>query len=296
MSLLPAVLLAMGALALWVPDYLSAPERWHELLLTQLLLVANAIMLSALLYQGKATRSFTALPVPLMIITVAVLPDWRCGWLLQVWIAVMLLFLFMMQQMADNQSPNGYVFFFTLVLSVLSLWLPDALWCIVYLWAVVVMMGAFSLRTLLASAIGLVVFIFYYQIAHYFGWSVEWGWSSLLPRSWMAKVMSLHDIITVAVVLVATFAITFVTFRRSSYGFVSTRMLLYHCVMLYLMVIPLVLFFRPDGGGIHALLAVATPAVTGIYLLQTESESRGITFILYFLVALALYAPLNLFG
>lgn len=295
MSLLPAVLLAIGALALWVPDYLSAPERWHELLLTQLVLIANAIMLSALLYQGKASRSFTALPVPLMIFTVAALPQLRSGWLLQLWIGVLLLFLFTMQQLADNQPPNGYVFFFSLVLCILSLWLPDALWCIVYLWAVVLMMGAFSLRTIMASAIAMAVFVFYYRIAGFFGWSMEWGCSSLLSRSWLATVMPLHDTIAIAFVLVATFAITFAAFRRSLYGFISTRMLLYHCVMLYLIVTPLVLLCRPDGGGIHALLAIATPAVTSIYLLQKESESRGITFILYIIGALALYAPTNLF-
>ena len=296
MSLLPAVLLAIGALALWVPDYRSAPERWPELMCTQLLLAANAVLLSVLLYQGKASRSFTALPVPLMILTVAVLPQLRYSWLLQLWIAVLLLFLFFIQQLAENQSPNGHVFFTSLVLCILSLWLPDALWCIVYLWGVVLMMGALSLRTILASAMAVAVFVFYYQIAGYIGWSVEWAWSSILSRSWMASALPLHDIITIAVVLIATFVITFATFRRSLYGFVSTRKLLYYCVALYLIVTPLVLFYRPDGGGIHALLAIATPAVTSIYLLQKESESRGITFLLYIIVALALYATPCIFS
>ena len=277
---------------MWIPDYVNNSEQWIDLMLTQLLVIANAIFLSIVLYQAKASRSYSALPIPLMILTTAVLPDMRSTWLLQLWMFIILMFLFLMQQLSENQSPNSYVFFVSLLLCILTIWIPDAVWCLLYLWLVVLQCSAFSLRTIFASAIAVAVFAIYYGIAYHLGWVSELPLDSLLDRSWFADYASVRHLVSVSVVLVSTFAIMFASFRRSSYDFVSTRMLLYHCAMLYIVATPFILLSKPEGAVMHAMLALATPAVTGIYLLQKESESRGITFLLYVLVALALYAPI----
>ena len=275
---------------MWVPDYLHTPELWLDLLLAQVLVTVNAVFLAILLYQAKASRSFTGLPIPLMILAVAVLPQMRYYWLLQLWVFVILLFLYLMRDASDSQPPNGYVCFISLALCVLALWTPDTLWCIVYLWLVMLLSSAFSLRTIMASAIAVGVFAFYYGIAYYLGWVGEWSFDALLNRSWFAQNIPAHEVVTLAAVLIGTFAIAFAAFRRSSYGFVSTRMLLYHSVLLYLVATPLIVYDHPEGGVMCAMMAVATPAITSIYLLQKESESRGITFLVYVLAAVGLYA------
>lgn len=274
---------------MWIPDYLCAQQLWVDLMITQIMVVVNAVFLAVLLYQAKASRSFTALPVPLTILTIAALPEMRFDWVWQLWIFTILLFLYLVQDVSDTQSPNGYIFFTSLILCVLSLWIPDASLTILYLWLVVLFYSAFSLRTIFASAIAVAVFAFYYAIAYYLGWTDEWSWIGLIERTWLGYSVSAQWMLTIVVALAGTLAIAFAAFRRSSYGFVSTRILLYHSAALYLVAIPFVLFPAADGGAMHAMLALAIPAITSIYLLQQESESRGITFLVYLLVAFALY-------
>lgn len=275
---------------MWVPDYVHMPAVWDELLLTQAGVLFNAVYLSVLLYQARASKSISFLPAPLFILTVAVLPGMRCHWQLQLWILAVLLFLHLVLHTGDHEAPNGYVFFFSLLLCILSPWIPDALWFVPYAWVVVLMFGRLSVRTLLASVIAAAVFAVYYGAAVYFGMVDDWSFmTTLFPRSWFAWNADVPDILSVVIVLLATIAIAASSFLRSSYGFVSTRMLLNHFVALFVIAVPFILFVRPASADTVAMAALAAPAVTGIYLLQKESESRGITFLAYVLVALALY-------
>ena len=65
-------------------------------------------------------------------------------------------------------------------------------------------------------------------------------------------------------------------------------MLLYHAVLTGLLSSPLIVFTTANEG-IWLLLPLSLSTTAGIYMLQHESESRGVSLILYLAGAVALY-------
>lgn len=288
MPLLTALLLSVCALAMWTVDYIRMPELWRSLMVTQILATSCAVLLCMTLYRAKATAHFTLLPAVLYIVAVAVYPYLRLHWHPQLVIGILLFFLYSTRDMTDSHEPNGLVFFVTILLCLATLVLSDALWCIPMIWIVVLLQGLFTLRTVLASVLAVVLVAIYYTLAMYLGWAEGWNFSVLFDREWLTDLMPLCMSCSVAVMMVAFLVIAGFTFRRSSYDLVSTRMLLYHVVMWGLLTAPLILFttVEPDS---WSMLPFTLSAVTSIFLLQKQSEARGITFIAYMAGTVALY-------
>ena len=283
-----AFLLLVCALGMWGVDYARLPEQGLTVLITQLLTLLNAGLLCSVLYRAKAAQHFSLVPALLYILTIAVFPYLRVHWHPQVLALLRLFFLFLTRDMSDDNEPNGILFFVTILLSITAAFAPDALWCIMYLWIVVLVLDCFSLRTVLASLLAVGLCAIYYFFAVYLGWIQLNDWSVLIQRTWFAQLLQ-PAVITVVFILLAGFLmVSGATFRRSSYDLVSTRMLLYHIVMLGLFATPLVLMAAPEPNFL-ALLVLSIAGTTGIFLLQIESESRGITLLLYGIVSVALY-------
>lgn len=300
MHLPTALLLSVGALAMWTVDYIRTPEQWFALLLAQILVILNAGLLCAVLYRAKAASHFSLMPAVLYIVAVAVYPYLRLHWQPQLIVLLLLFFLFMTRDIFGGQNgnmgnngldanePNSLVFFVTILLCLTSLLVPDALWCIAFLWIVVLLQGAFSFRTVLASLLAVALVCVYYVLAIYTGWVDMWDYAQLFDRQWLGYEQPACITTSVLIMMPAFLLITAGAFRRSSYDLVSTRMLLYHVVMLGLFAAPLILLAaaRQD---IIVLLPLSLAATTGIFLLQKESETRGVTLLLYLLGAVTMY-------
>ena len=281
-------MLSVCALGMWTVDYIRVPDRWLSLLLTQIFVVVNAGLMSATLYRAKATSRFSLLPALLYITAIAVFPYLRVHWQPQLLIGVLLFFLYATRDMSDTHEPNGLVFLITLLLCLIALIIPDTLWCIVFLWIVVLLQGAFTFRTVMASVLAVALVSAYYVLAIYAGWAQEWSFSPLYERRWLWQDNPACVTVTVIVMLVAFLYMTGGAFRRSSYDLVSTRMMLYHVVMWGLLSALLIVLTsaQPDC---WVLLPFTLSAVAGIYFMQKESESRGVTLLLYLVGAVALY-------
>ena len=273
---------------MWVVDYIRTPEAGWTIFSTQILVLFNAVLLSMTLYRAKATAHFSLLPAILYILAVGVFPFLREHWQPQLTVTILLFFLYMTRDMTDSHEPNGLVFFVTLLLCLVALFSPDALWCIVFLWLVVLLQGSFTFRTIAASLLAVALVAVYYILAMYLGWMELWNYYVLLDRRWFGSVYPLCIIVTVTTMMIAFLLAAGGAFRRSSYDLVSTRMLLYHVVFIGLLSAPLILLSAvyPDC---WLLLPLALAATTSIYLLQKQSESRGITLLLYITGAVALY-------
>ena len=273
---------------MWIPDYLRQPESGLQVLLAQLLAVLNGLLLCATLYRAKAASHFSLLPAVLYVLATAVFPFLRVHWQPQLPIAILLFFLYITRDMSDTHEPSGLVFFVTLLLCLSALLVPDAVWCISFLWIVVLLQGTFTLRSILASVLAVVLVSVYYALAMYIGWAEVWDYGQLLDRHWFGLDQPACIIAAVAVMLPAFIVIAVCAFQRSTYDLVSTRMLLYHVVILGLLSSPLILLSaaRQDC---WALLPCSLAAATGIYLLQKETESRGVTLLIYIIGAIALY-------
>lgn len=288
MSIPMALLLLVCALAMWVIDYVRMPDQWLSILIAQSLVVLCAVLLCVVFFRAKASGHFSLLPALLYVVAIGVCPYLRMHWQPQLLSAALLLFLLATRDLSDTHEPNGLVFFFTLLLCSIALVVPDALWCIVLLWIVVLLQGAFSPRTVLASVLGATLVAIYYLLAMYFGLVEMWDLSVLFDRRWFAYDVPVCLIVTTVVMLFAFVTIAVGAFRRSSYDLVSTRMLFYHVVIWGLLSTPLLLFMaaRPDY---WVMLPFSLSSTTGIYLLQKKSETRGVTLLLYLVGAVSLY-------
>lgn len=288
MSTSVALLLLMCSLGLWAVDYYCAPEAWGYTLLTQSLTLLNALLLCSLLYRAKASSRFSLLPAVLYLLAVAVFPFLRVHWAPQVPAMLVLLFLFFTHNIPDDHEPNAIVFFISLLLCLDAFVTPDALLCIVYLWVVVLIQGCLSLRTILASLLAAGLCGVYYWMAVIIGWAEPFDWMVIFRREWLALVQPVLYVASIGTMYVAFLCIASGAFRRSSYDLVSARMSLYHIVMLGLLSTPLILLAAAQQDSL-ALLPLSLAGVTGIYLLQKESESRGITLLIYIVGAVTMY-------
>ena len=286
---LPAALsLLVGALCMWIVDYIRTPELWLTIFSAQMLVLLNAILLCMTLYRAKATAHFSLLPAVLYVLAVGVFPFLREHWQPQLTVAILLFFLYMTCDMTDAHEPNGLVLFVTLMLCLAALLSRDAVWCIVFLWIVVLLQGSVTLRTIVASLLAVALVSAYYLLAIYFGWEEQWNFSVLFDRHWFGSIYPACVSASVVCMMIAFLLATSGAFQRSSYDLVSTRMLLYHVVFIGLLSAPLILFSAvyPDY---WLLLPLALASTTSIYLLQKQSESRGITLLVYITGAVALY-------
>lgn len=291
MSLPVAIALLVGVLGMWSVDYIRQSEQWGSILLAQSLSLMNALLLSSVLYRAKATAHFSLIPAILYLVTTAIFPYLRMHWAPQVLVMVIALFLLVTRDMSDDHEPNSVLFLITVLLCATAFIVPDALWCIAYLWVAVLIQGGFSLRSVVATLLGAVMCAIYYQLFVYMGWMPAVDWSVLWTRQWFAD-MQPAQIVTAVVALLAGFLyVSGAAFRRSSYDLVSTRMLLYQTVMLGLMTAPLILLSSAQSDSL-CLMPLSMAGTAGIYLLQTKSESRGITLLVYLVGAVTLYLTL----
>ena len=286
-----ALLLLVGALAMWSVDYARVPEQWFATLTAQSLTLISGVLLCMVLYRAKATPHFSLLPAILYVAAVGVLPSLRQHWQPQLISLVLLFFLYMTRDMSDSHEPNGLVFSVSLMLCLAALIVPDAVWCIVLLWIVVFLQGAFTFRTILASLLAVVLVAVYYVLAMYIGWTDVWDYNALLDRQWVGDIEPTAVTVTLIVMIATFLVVTGGAFRRSSYDLVSTRMLFYHVVLLGLLSAPLILFMTPRPDSL-VLLPTALAATTGIFVLQKSDEARGVALIIYLPTALTLYLVL----
>ena len=288
-----ALILLLCALGMWIVDYVRTPEQWSAILTAQLLAAACGLGLCIVLYHAKAAEHFSLMPAILYVAAIGVIPYLRIHWQPQLISAVLLYFLFATRDTKDNHEPNGQVFLVTVLLCVTALWVPDALWCIVYLWIVMLLQGAFSPRTIMASLLGIALVGIYYAVAVYMGIAEIWDYHALFDRNWLGVDTPSSVTVVTGIMIAGFLTAASGAFRRSLYDLVSTRMLLYHVVMLGLVSLPLTLWTtaQPDC---RALLPLALSATTSIYLLQQESETRGVSLLVYLTGAGALYTWLLL--
>lgn len=273
---------------MWTVDYVRLPELWRTILGAQAMVAVNGLLLCLTLHRAKASGHFSLIPAVLYVAATGVYPYLREHWQPQLIAAILLLFLYATRNLADSHEPNNLVLLMTVLLCVVGLWIPDALWCIAMLWIVVLLQGMFTFRTIVASVLGIGLVGVYYAVALYMGWAEGWDYWALYDRRWIGFQAPACIIVSIVIMYLGFLGVTSGAFRRSSYDLVSTRMLLYHVVLLGLLSTPLILLPTPHPDSL-VLLPTALSSTAGLYLLQKQSEDRGVTLLLYIVITAALY-------
>ena len=288
MSIPMALVLLVCASGMWVIDYIRMPELWGTILGSQLLTLVSGLLLCMTLYRAKISDNFSLLPAVLYVSAVGIFPYLREHWEPQLIAVILLLFLYATRDMTNSHEPNSLVMLMTILLCVTALWVPDAMWCILMLWLVVLLQGTFSLRTIMASLLGIILVGIYYAILLYYDIAEKWDYATLVDREWFGQSLPACITGTVGIMYAGFLGLASGAFIRSSYDLVSARMLLYHAVLTGLLSSPLIAFTATNQG-IWVLMPLSLSATAGIYMLQRESESRGVSLIMYLTGAAALY-------
>ena len=254
-----AIALSVGVMCGWIPDFLQPNADYLSLSLTMAGTLANAFLLLYLTRTTTITRQKDILPVPLYLLTVTAFPSVHTAWRLQV--AVLLLTSAVLiihgAYRKENTAHDGFLA--TALVAIASLFVPQVIFFVPFVWLAYTLLRAMRLRTFLASLIALAVFGIYLALAVYlFGWECpyvhvfEWNETPMLTY-WILLAFHIAFLVAAAVRI-----------DRDS----TTQQAL---------LILLFLFFLPA--------ATAT-----LFFRQRDSLSRGLCFLMYLLFLCVSYA------
>ncbi len=166
-----AILLSVGCLGFWVPDFLAPlTGGWGALVATLLLTFVNAFFFVILIYQRGVTRKLEGLPFVLYVLAISVLPTLHTQWILQIVLLLFQLILHLVMSAYRREQAVEPAFLASLLLCVAALFLPDVLFLLPILWTIFIVQKAMSLRVFLASMVGVVLVWLYAYLFKYLGW------------------------------------------------------------------------------------------------------------------------------
>lgn len=280
------ILLSMGALCMWIPDFFSDSILWIP---TLSLTIWNAVLLMYLLYKTGVTRTRTSLPIFVYPLVVGVIPALHTQWEGQLSVTVLQFILILLYNAFRNPMAVHESFVSTLLLALASLAQPDIVILLPIVWIGFAIQRSFSLRVLLASLIAAAVFAIYLFI---FIWFVPDVFAVVSPSEAFARTIIKRDVWLVLTYL-CVFAVVFVVMSFIGYTRENTHaqslVLMLTMILvsgLVLMIFPPVLF--------SSLMPIAAFAVAGLaaYVFssqRSESVATGIIFLLFLILSVTTY-------
>ncbi len=277
-----AIMLSVGCLALWIPDFISETgERW-SLIGCMFCCVLNAVTLSFIFLQRGVTRHFSGLPIFFYLLFISLFPALHSLWIGQVAVFGIQLILLLVLQTYRKQEPVRLAFSTSIFLGLVTLMMPDNILLFPILWLMFVIHRAMSLRVFLASLIGASVVLIYSVISHYL------HWIDFLPISLCAARSPLTHFPISSIVLVG-WGLFFTIGDTLHQNREKTAITIFvWCLILLFMVCGVMTFFPPAY--FVSLLPVLILSVAGLasyFFLVRETMASGAIFLL-FIISLAL--------
>lgn len=285
-SWLVGILLSVVTLSLWIPDFISISASAIPFVVSTLLLtIINAVLLMYLIYITGITRTRTPLPIYIYMTLVGSLPVLHTQWESQLSVLVLQIILIILHNSFRNPSAVEASFVSTLLLALTSLWQPDVVFLLVFVWIGFSIQRSFSLKVMLASLIAIAVFTIYVFLFRWFApdlfavVSLPEAFSRCLVGSGMWLPMSYVALSAVVFVVMSFAGFTRENTHAQSLVLFLTIILVFAGV---LMLFP-PLFFS-------SLMSVAAYAVAGLaaYLFcARQSVAVGVIFILFITISIA---------
>lgn len=199
------MLMLVGCLVLWLPDFSGSREaiefvgllipHWLLASFCLLLTIGCGMALSTLFFYAYATRTRSLFTTFLYLLTVSSLPELHCDILAQVSAFVYILLLGSLMSMYKNPRAVTAAYNVGLLFPFLLIFQPVFLLFVPCLWVTMMVLRAFSLRTWLASVLGLLttyVFATYWcyltKIDYWIPWKdwhFEWMDNGLALWMWL---------------------------------------------------------------------------------------------------------------
>ncbi len=166
-----AILLSVGCIGFWVPDFIVPylDVIW-PILGTLLLTFLNAFFLVFLLYQRSITRKIDGISCVIYLFAISTIPILHTKWLLQLVILIFQVILWIITSCYRQEHAVEQAFLSSILLCITALFLPDILFLLPVIWLMFVALRAINIRVFLASIIGAIVVLFYISLCSKLGW------------------------------------------------------------------------------------------------------------------------------
>ena len=310
MSLPTAIILMVVAVAMWIPDFIAAADmgatacRWLYLpvtidtetnailivAVTLLLTLLNALLLMSLLYTAGATRERSLLPLVVYVFLTSAITELHYLPSFQVALIFISLMLALLYKVYRQPFATEEVFLATLLLLIGSMFAPDFLWLILFIWIGLVSERAMSMRSLLASLIAIVVVGSVVALIEMLtiGGIIGEPFANLINRSLITIDLSP---LFIGYALLALISIILVIYYFSTRTLLNVKHIVAYDLFVGLMIVVFIFtIWRGDNSlNLYPLGLFAFSALISHYFLNNQSIARGVLFILYFVAQIAFF-------
>ena len=260
-----AVVLSVGVMCGWIPDFLQPDADFLALSLTMVCTLLNAFFLLYLTCTAALTRRRDLLPLWLYLLTVTAFPEIHAAWRLQVAVLMMTAAVSILLRAYREEDTAHDSFLVTSLIVIASLFVPQAVFAVPMVWLAYILLRAMRFRTFLASLISMATFAVYIALAVYvFHMDCPYAslseWHGSMPSAGFWILLACH---------IAFLVTTAVRIDRDS----TTQQAL---------LILQFLFFLPT-------------AAASLFFRQRDSLVRGICFVAYVLFLAGCYGAYYLF-
>ena len=303
------ILLLAGSVALWIPDFinsLSQPDiyytwlyfpysvcvstaPWILIMVSFAACLINALMLTILLFTSGVTRERSMMPIIIYMFLSGVFssihftPVGQFG-LTLFCVVILILYSVYRQPMASEQ-----VFLATLLLLLASVFVPEMLYFVIFIWVALAFERAMSLRTLSASLLAIATVVFYLWLYIYLSGdnTTLTILQQLVNRHIITMELSATLIVKIAIVLISIALVVYYYYTRPQ---LNVKHIVAYDLFLIIAFFTIVLIIIPSFDGLLYPIAIFTfSAFLAHYFLGTPSIVRGVMFILCFIAQLIFY-------
>ncbi len=284
-----AILLSVGCIGFWVPDFITPLSgNWGGLIGTLLLTFLNAFCFTLLVYQRGITRKLEGLTFVLYLLAISVLPALHTQWLLQVVVLLFQLTLGLVLRAYRNNRAVEPAFLSALLLGVTALIVPDVVFLLPVVWLMFVVQRAMSLRVFLASLIGASVVLLYSVLFSKLGWIQLVDWTDI----WVRNMNGVRDAINgVSTIVIAVCGLFFAIANLTHQNIENTAITIFvWCMILAFLPCAVLMFFPPAYfASLFVLALYGLVALATYFFLSRESVFAGVTFLIFIALFIGIF-------
>ena len=280
-----AILLLAGECVPWLISMGSQPTG--EVIVTLLFAGLAASLMVFFFRETTIVHDLDYLPAVLYMGAMAVFPSLHTGWEAQLVVLVLIgLVALLYRGFRQKDSPRD-AFTATLIMLLSSLLIPDIIWLVPGIWIAYMLLSSFNFRTLLATLIAIGTFALYVGLAIWQGW-MQNPYAGILDRHWIFEVVDAEE--WLMPVVLAGLGLYYFIFAvvRSERESIRQRTVLMLCSLFYVPVVVMCVWPTLPLRVVPVVLALLTGLGT-IFYRQKDSVHRGIVFLIYWLLLIAVY-------
>lgn len=303
-----SILLLMGCLAMWLPDFLmptagtgsltiSLPISYTfhfsiylQLAATLAITLLNGLSISGLLLKFGIQRKWSIVPLLLYALFISACPAGRYALEAQLSVLLFTGILALTRTMFKDIWSVEQAYLATLLATVAAMFMPDMLWFIPVMWIAFMLERAFSLRVLLASLIGVctvlvfwMAYLAWYHCFDLFADALAGMYRRTLPDLANDYLQPVYFLLLLFCGSFGIFSYYSNIYREST----STRAIVAVTILCSFATIPLLAFPASNGMSVFPLLALWA-SIHGAYLcLSGQTVSRSVWFLFMLTVNIA---------